>query len=146
MFCTAAVVAIDLRDGRLIGANAGHHPMLCASEERMIDILEASGPPIGVVSGASWQDETTVLEPGETIVFYTDGIVEARSGGTLVPGGEVETEYGVGRLRRTVQECYPSRPRRLIDAVLSDVKDHCAPMAPHDDCTMIALRYENHGS
>jgi sigma-B regulation protein RsbU (phosphoserine phosphatase) len=141
MFCTVAVVAIDLRDGRLIGANAGHHPMLRIREDRLVSALEASGPPIGVVSGAAWQDERAVLEAGETLMFYTDGIVEARSGGTRVPGAEVETEYGLGRLERVVREASPSRPRRLIDAVIADVQDHCSPMAPHDDCTMIALRF-----
>jgi sigma-B regulation protein RsbU (phosphoserine phosphatase) len=146
MFCTVAVVAIDLRDGRMIGANAGHHPMLCVTEDRVVNGFEASGPPIGVVPEATWQDERAVLEPGETLVFYTDGIVEARSGGTLVPGREVETDYGLRRLRRTVQECYPSPPRRMIEAVMADVQDHCAPMAPHDDCTMIALRYDGDGS
>jgi sigma-B regulation protein RsbU (phosphoserine phosphatase) len=146
MFCTVAVVAIDLRDGRVLGANAGHHPMLCVSEGGVVNALEASGPPIGVVSGASWQDDAAVIEPGETLVFFTDGIVEARSGGTLVPGAEVETEYGTGRLRRTVGESYQSSPRRLIEAVLADVEDHCSPMAPHDDCTMIALRFKADGS
>ncbi len=86
MFCTVAVVAIDLRDGKLLGANAGHHPMLVASEERVVNILEASGPPIGVLPDITWKDETATIKPGETLVFYTDGIVEARSGATRAPG------------------------------------------------------------
>ena len=51
MFCTTAVLAIDLRDGRILGANAGHHPMLVVSEDRIASVLEPSGPPIGVVAG-----------------------------------------------------------------------------------------------
>lgn len=146
MFCTAVVVAIDLRDGRMLGANAGHHPVLRVTADRIGNALEASGPPIGVVSGASWQDEREVLEPGESLMFYTDGIIEARSGGTLVPGSGAEMDYGLKRLARTVRENYPCSPRRLIDAVITDVQAHCSPMAPHDDCTMIALRYNGNGS
>ena len=49
--------------------------MLVASEERIVSMLEASGPPIGVVPGISWQDVTGTIKPGETLMFYTDGIV-----------------------------------------------------------------------
>lgn len=141
MFCTVAVVVIDLRDGRLVGANAGHHPMLVVSEERIETSLGASGPPIGVLAGVTWEDVTDVVKPGETVMFYTDGIVEARSGATRAPGNEAETEYGLQRLERALQENIPTTPHRLIDGVMGDVYDFCSPMTPHDDCTMIALRY-----
>ena len=146
MFCTVAVVAIDLRDGRFLGANAGHHPMLVASEERIVNVLEASGPPIGVVPGNSWKDETGTIEPGETLMFYTDGIVEARSGATRAPGTVPQGAYGLRRVERVVREKYPTSPRQLIESIVSDVQDYCSPMSPHDDCTMIALRYNGNGS
>jgi sigma-B regulation protein RsbU (phosphoserine phosphatase) len=141
MFCTVAVVAVNLRDGRMMGANAGHHPMLVASADRIVHTLEASGPPIGVVPGVRWEDQTAMVEPGEILLLYTDGIVEARSGATRVPGTEAETEFGLERIERVIREQYPVSPRRLVDAVIEEVRDFCLPMAPHDDCTMIALRY-----
>lgn len=146
MFCTVAVVAIDLRDGRLLGANAGHHPMLVASEERVVNILEASGPPIGVLPDITWKDETATIKPGETLVFYTDGIVEARSGATRTPGTVPQGEFGMQRVERVVRERYPTSPRQLIDTIVGEVQDYCAPMSPHDDCTMIALRYNGNES
>jgi sigma-B regulation protein RsbU (phosphoserine phosphatase) len=146
MFCTVAVVAIDLRDGRLLGANAGHHPMLVVSEERVVNILEASGPPIGVLPDITWKDETATIKPGETLVFYTDGIVEARSGATRTPGTVPQGEFGMQRVERVVRERYPTSPRQLIDTIVGEVQDYCAPMSPHDDCTMIALRYNGNES
>ncbi|MCW8983955.1 MAG: PP2C family protein-serine/threonine phosphatase, partial [Thermoanaerobaculales bacterium] len=146
MFCTVAVVAIDLRDGRLVGANAGHHPMMVASEERIANILEASGPPIGVLPGISWEDETGTIEPGESLIFYTDGIVEARSGATRAPGTTPQGEFGLQRVERVVRERYPTSPHQLIDQVIGEVYEFCSPMSPHDDCTMIALRYNGNGS
>ena len=145
MFCTVAVVALDLRDGRILGANAGHHPMLVASEARTVNILEASGPPIGVLPGISWKDETGIINPGETLVFYTDGIVEARSGATRAPGTTPQGEFGMKRVERAMRERYPTSPNDLVDAVIGEVQDFCAPMSPHDDCTMIALRYNGNG-
>ena len=79
-------------------------------------------------------------------MFYTDGIVEARSGATRAPGTTTEGEFGIKRLERAVRERYPGSPQQLIDAVIGEVNEYCAPMAPHDDCTMIALRYLGHGS
>jgi sigma-B regulation protein RsbU (phosphoserine phosphatase) len=141
MFCTAAVVAIDLRDGKILGANAGHHPMLVSGADGVSTMLDASGPPIGVVSGASWEDFKTTIAAGGTLVLYTDGIVEARSGGTLVPGNHQSIEYGLERLERAVEENSPSPPRKLVDAIIADVGRYCSPFSPHDDMTMIALRY-----
>jgi sigma-B regulation protein RsbU (phosphoserine phosphatase) len=146
MFCTVAVIAVDLRDGRIVGANAGHHPMMVVSEDRVDNTLPASGPPIGVLAGMTWQDVEGSVNRGETLMFYTDGIVEARSGATRVPGTTTEGEFGIARLERAVRERYPSSPQKLIDAVIGEVHDYCAPMAPHDDCTMVALRYLGHGS
>jgi serine phosphatase RsbU (regulator of sigma subunit) len=145
MFCTVAVVAIDLRDGRVFGANAGHHPMLVASKDRIISTLDASGPPIGVIPGITWEDVSATVQPGETLVFYTDGIVEARTGATRAPGAAAENEYGMKRLERAIREVYPTGPKQLIDTVITDVNGFTSPMAPHDDCTMIALRYNGNG-
>jgi sigma-B regulation protein RsbU (phosphoserine phosphatase) len=145
MFCTVAVVAIDLRDGGFLGANAGHHPMLVVSEERFVNILKASGPPIGVLPDISWEDETGTIKPGESLIFYTDGIVEARSGATRAPGTAPQGEFGLQRVERVVRENYPTSPRRLIDSIVAKVQDYCSPMSPHDDCTMIALRYNGNG-
>jgi sigma-B regulation protein RsbU (phosphoserine phosphatase) len=141
MFCTAAVVAIDLRDGEILGANAGHHPMLVSGAEGIATMLEASGPPIGVVAGASWEDFSTTIAAGDTLMFYTDGIVEARTGGTLVPGRQASVEYGMARLGRAVGENTPGQPRALIDGIIADVQRYCSPFSPHDDMTMIALRF-----
>ena len=145
MFCTVAVVGINLRDGTVLGANAGHHPMVLASENGITTTIPASGPPIGVVSDGSWEDVRSKIDPGGTLLFYTDGIVEARAGTTRAPGGSGPKEYGLSGLERVVIDHYPSAPRDLIDRVIGEVHDFCSPLSPHDDCTMIALRYLGDG-
>ncbi len=52
LFCTLAVIAIDLRTGKIMGANAGHHPVLVVNENRVESIMGATGPPIGILDGA----------------------------------------------------------------------------------------------
>ena len=138
MFCTVAVVGIDLRDGTVVAANAGHHPVMLASEDGIASIIPASGPPIGVVPGISWDEVRMRINPGDTLLSYTDGIVEARTGTQGGPGSAV---YGLKGIERVVGDHYPNSPRNLINRVIGDVHDFCSPLSPHDDSTMIALRY-----
>jgi sigma-B regulation protein RsbU (phosphoserine phosphatase) len=143
-FCTAAIVAVDLETGRLVGANAGHHPVLRISRDGVSAFLPASGPPIGILPGVGWVDEETVIRPGETLLMYTDGIVEARSGAPGDADAEPPVEYGLEGLEAIAGRHADSAPKVLIEAVLKDVFRFASPRAPHDDCTMIALKY--HGS
>jgi len=141
MFCTVSLVAIDLRTGSFTGANAGHHPMLVVSRKGVATTLEASGPPIGILPGISWDDTTGTVSPGGTLFFYTDGIVEARAGTTVVPARSPTVEYDIDNLKATVHAHHNDEPQRLVEAVMHDVMQFCSPLSPHDDCTMIALRF-----
>jgi serine phosphatase RsbU (regulator of sigma subunit) len=144
-FCTSALVALNLRTGHLMGTNAGHHPLLRISERGVSTFLPASGPPIGILSGVDWSDEETVLQPGETLLMFTDGIVEARSGSVVVAEDEPPVEYDQGGLETLVSQNLDLGPQELIEAVLSDVHRFTDPLPPHDDSTMIALRYNGNG-
>ena len=141
MFCTVSLVAIDLRTGSFTGANAGHHPMLVVSRKEVATTLEASGPPIGILPGISWDDTTGTVSPGDTLFFYTDGIVEARAGTTVVPADSPTVEYDIDNLKAAVHAHHNDEPQRLVEAVMHDVVQFCSPLSPHDDCTMIALRF-----
>ncbi len=62
----------------LVFSNAGHLPALCAIPDKgVVRLTEALGPPLGVGSARRFEARTT-LEPGSTVVFYTDGLVERR--------------------------------------------------------------------
>ncbi len=145
LFCTIAAVAINLENGSILGANAGHHPLAVVSEDRSVTLLGASGPPIGILPGASWADERAVVAAGDTMVLYTDGIVEARAGVTRTSNRSELVEYGVDNLVEVARAAAGGGPQRLIEAVIHDVDRFCSPVAPHDDCTLIAMRYNGNG-
>ncbi len=144
-FCTAALVALNLKTGNLMAANAGHHPVLRISNDRVTTILPASGPPLGILAGMDWNDEVEVVKPGETLLLYTDGIVEARRPDGQTTEDREDEEYGLEGLVTLTRSRPEDRPQVLIEAILDDVDLYCSPLAPHDDCTMIALRYNDHG-
>jgi len=144
-FCTAALVALNLSDGHLMAANAGHHPVARISPDGVSTCLPASGPPVGILEGVDWSDEESVVHPGETLLLYTDGITEARDGSADSESIREDDEYGFAGVERVARQRPERSPRSLIEAVLADVDRYCSPMAPHDDCTMIALKYNGHG-
>jgi serine phosphatase RsbU (regulator of sigma subunit)/pSer/pThr/pTyr-binding forkhead associated (FHA) protein len=145
LFCTVAAVALNLETGRALGANAGHHPLVRMSDGRTASMLEASGPPIGVLAAASWKDEVMEFEAGDSLLLFTDGIVEARAGVTLGGDGGGAEEYGLENLLRVARDNADDGPRQLVEAVIRDVDGFCSPLAAHDDCTLIAMRYAGHG-
>lgn len=144
LFCTVAAVALNLETGRALGANAGHHPLVRVSDGRTASMLEASGPPIGVLATASWKDEVMEFEASDSLLLFTDGIVEARAGVTLGSDGGGAEEYGLDNLLRVARDNAAGGPRRLIEAVIRDVDGFCSPLPAHDDCTLIAMRYVGH--
>ena len=140
MFCTLCYLTIDLRTGRVCCANAGHYPVLHVSGNEIKECGFASGPPAGVVPETPWVDTCSLMEPGDTILLYTDGIVEAKGRVTSV-FSEPPNEYGVESLMICAQANAGADPGALVQAINEDVCRYSAPSAPHDDCTLIALRY-----
>lgn len=140
-FCTMCYFEIDLENGQVIGANAGHHPALLTSGPDISRVLEASGPPIGILPDLTWRNTVVKMEPGSVILMYTDGIVEARATATMIGSSDdQEVEYEMDRLEEVVRDNALARPKNLIAAVNEDVARFCSPLSPHDDSTMIALR------
>lgn len=147
-FCTLCYLTIALDTGRVVCANAGHHAPLHISEVKARLTGDASGPPLGILRESSWTDVEWTLAPGDAVLLYTDGIVEARSMRTQYVQEPVDlrNEYGVDSLARLTVEQAKLGPRVLIEAINRDVRRHCDPAPPHDDCTLIALRYWGGGS
>ncbi|MEA2392643.1 MAG: hypothetical protein QOJ82_534 [Solirubrobacteraceae bacterium] len=76
---TAAYAVLDPGTGVLRYASAGHPPAVVVEASGHARLLEiASGPPLGTLPYATYHDVDTTLTPGETIVMYTDGLIERR--------------------------------------------------------------------
>lgn len=143
IFCTFCYCLLDLHSGRLCIGNAGHHPPLLITDDRIDEFALASGPPLGIMENISWDEQETHMVPGTVAMLYTDGIVEARSGlshsGVLAPG-ETMKAYGLKGLGQSIRECHGT-VRGIIEHIMTDVETYCGDQPPHDDCTLIGLRY-----
>src|SRR3954447_24297304 len=130
MFVTCLYGVLDPETGHFRFANAGHDLPYVKTADGSEE-LRARGMPLGLMSGMPYEEKETVLQPGDSLLLHSDGIVEAHS-----PDREM---FGFPRLKQCVSD-YPGGGE-LIDRVLSDLHAHTGPDAEQeDDITMVTLQ------
>jgi len=136
MFATLLVLILDPESREAVWANAGHLPPLYLSGDGPRHLPEATGPPAGVLPEGPWEDQRENLSPGDTVLLYTDGVMEAR------PAGSKSTEASFGRekLAELAAELAGLPAKRIVEGISEAVFNFCAPDLPHDDVTLIAAR------
>ncbi|HTI51845.1 MAG TPA: PP2C family protein-serine/threonine phosphatase [Planctomycetaceae bacterium] len=132
-FVTAFYAIYDPATRRLTYASAGHNPPRVQSCENgtLLSLDGAHGLPLGIRPEERYPETIQQLHPGDQIIFYTDGITEARN-----PGGEL---YGTERLDRDLANC-AFQARGLLDSVLASVEAFADGQPADDDRTLIVAR------
>lgn len=131
-YATAFLGVFDPPSGRLIWTNAGHNPALLLRSGGEAEWLRSNGVPLGLIPGAKYGEGELVMEPGDVLLVYTDGITEAAD-----PDDE---EFGEGRLLEAALRGR-SLPLREMATVLERDLDAFARGVPfHDDRTLVLVR------
>ncbi len=131
-FITFVAAVIDLSDYSMTLVNAGHPPVLRKHGVHG-EVHEIGEPQVGLPLGVydrPYEEVRMQLQPGDTLVFYTDGITEARN-----PAGDF---YGSDRLRSLV-ESGPTEAAPLGEAILAEVRRFAAGRLQSDDLTLVCL-------
>ncbi|HEX5691582.1 MAG TPA: PP2C family protein-serine/threonine phosphatase, partial [Roseiflexaceae bacterium] len=113
-------------------ANAGMIAPVRLTRTGGAHFIEAGGLPLGAFAGAIYQDVSVELEPGDCLLFVSDGVVEAHNS-----EGEL---FGFERLEETVAEAPHGDIRTLVDLVIERVQEFMGNTEQHDDITMVAVR------
>ena len=124
-------------NGVFIYVNAGHPPPFHLARDGAVQFLEEGGPVLGPLAHATYERGFVIMKPGDTLVFYTDGIVEARGRGA---DGKME-EYGVARLLRVAADQRARSAEQIVDAVFQSVLDFTGEASQEDDRTVLVVRY-----
>jgi serine phosphatase RsbU (regulator of sigma subunit) len=129
MFVTCFYCILDPESGRLLYANAGHDlPYLRQGNDARE--LSARGMPLGLMPGMSYEEKETVLDAGETALFYSDGLVEAHN-----PQREM---FGFPRLKRLAAE--PPEEGSLVDLLMDKLRSFTGEgWEQEDDITLVTL-------
>ena len=133
MFVTAFYGIYNIKTGEVTYTNAGHNPPYVVRANGKIERLPISKNIIvGFIENFQFSEETLHLEPGDTLLLYTDGVTEA-----------VDTElkeYGEERLETLLKNTTQMGCQEMIDAVKADVKAFTEEAEQSDDITLLAIK------
>ncbi len=133
-YLTAFYLIFDPGNGVLTYCGAGHPDALQLKGDNRVVPLSSEGFFIGMFEEAEYQDATAEFEQGDTVLVFTDGIVEAFS-------DRVNDQYGMDRLKQVMARNKNRTVENLIDAVITDLQDFMAGSAYFDDLAMVAVAY-----
>ena len=133
-YVTLLCAVIDWDARTLTVASAGHPPVLrYDARAREFEEVGRGAPPLGTLLDVRYEEVRSPLSPGDLLVFYSDGIIEARS--------SLGKDYGDERLKRAVARAAGSRTAREVrDAVLGDLSNFKGDHEQADDITLVVLR------
>jgi serine phosphatase RsbU (regulator of sigma subunit)/predicted ester cyclase len=130
-FVTCFYAILYPENGRLVFANAGHNLPCCRLDEDAVVELDARGMPLGLMPQMNYEENETILAPGEGVLFYTDGLVEAHD-----PGGGM---FGTPRLRSLLSE-RPEGGTDLSAALMEELERFTGEeWEQEDDITLLTL-------
>lgn len=135
MFVTCFYALLDPATGRLQYANAGHDVPYCrrVGQSENVDELRARGMPLGLMPGMIYEEKETVLAPGESLLLYSDGLVEAHN-----PQRDM---FGFPRLQQLMAD-HPGG-EALIAYLLNELEQFTGPgWEQEDDVTLVILERE----
>ncbi len=138
-YVTVLLVRLDPRTGEVIHASAGHPPGLVFGADGQVKMqLRRTGRPLGFVKGpAQVSAPPLFLVPGDILLMYSDGILEAhRPDG---PDG-VGEPFGAGRIAETVRQHAHLSAEEIIQALCEAGKTYAAPVPLEDDLTLLVVK------
>lgn len=140
-FVTAFCAELKPADGRLTYARAGHPPAIVRSTvadtpTRQLD--EVGGLPLGILDSHEYDCTQTVLDPGDALLMYTDGLTEARD-----PAGKF---FGESGLADALARCDCTTAQDVVASIHDAIDDHTAGCPRDDDQTLVAVVRKPHPS
>jgi hypothetical protein len=129
MFITLFFGIIDMNSGSIVYCSAGHPPTLLKRKMAGVESLEVTGPILGAFSKARYRDSSGLIEKGDILLLYTDGITEARCN-----GGFYDEDRLVSMLSSIESASAKDIPRVIFDNVME-----CASGRLNDDAILLSL-------
>jgi serine phosphatase RsbU (regulator of sigma subunit) len=138
MFATFFYGVLDRSTATFTCTNAGHNPPILCRADGSIELLKQGGLLIGMLVGVKYEQETVVLNPGDVVVLYTDGISEAEGGGDQTEDGS--NMFGDERLVELVRRSARLPATGIREAILSAVSAHATGVPQSDDITLVVIK------
>lgn len=112
--------------------NAGHNNPMLRRAGGQLERLSVGGIPLGMLEAAPYESATVTLNPGDWLVIFTDGVVEAENAHAQ--------EYGEDRLIQQVNANMALAPAQMLYQIMSDVDRFVGTTPQHDDITCLLIK------
>ena len=133
MFVTVFYAVVSLTTGEITFARAGHNPglLLRARSDEALD-LRPAGVVLGILDDPQLEEATETMEPGDVLLLYTDGVIEAVN--------EKQQEYGRERLVQALKGCGSAPAEEVMERIDASLHAFVAEQPQADDITLIVMR------
>jgi serine phosphatase RsbU (regulator of sigma subunit) len=139
-FITSSLYIIDYEQGGFVFARAGHcHTLYYHAMREEVFYFDSAGLGLGIIRNETYEkhikNQFYDYSPGDVMVIYTDGIVEAR--------GEGGAEYGEDRLKLRLEESYYLDAEEIKAFILKDLDAFTHGYPIHDDQTLLVIKFKS---
>jgi phosphoserine phosphatase RsbU/P len=131
-FITFFFCVMDPATGKLTYANAGHNPPFLVRATGEAVMLPGGGPPLGIVPGAPYAQESIKMNPGDVLAIYSDGVTEAQN--------PSEEEFSEERFEAVLAANREKSAPEIVDAVNAALSEWAQGGPPADDITMVIAK------
>ena len=135
MFVTLFYAVLDVSERTLTYVSAGHNPpVIFKAKTRTLMRLDAKGIALGAIADIELEERKIILDGGDTVVFYTDGVTEAIN--------KRMEQFGEERLITTIKVNHELSANDMIEKIKGEVLAFCGDEPQFDDITLMALKAE----
>lgn len=133
-FTTAFLSEYDPIHRTLHYINAGHNNPILRRSNGLMERLDIGGLPLGIMPEAAYQAATVALAPGDWLIIFTDGVVEAENAR--------QEEFDEMRLLNTINTNIATTPSEMLKRLMADLDLFVGTTPQHDDVTCMFLKAE----
>jgi phosphoserine phosphatase RsbU/P len=133
-FTTAFLAEYDSARRVFSYINAGHNTPILRRSNGSIERLDVGGLPLGIQAEAQYQSASVALAPGDWLIIFTDGLVEAENAN--------QDEYGETRLLAAINAGAESTPAQMLNRFMAELDLFVGNTPQHDDVTCLLVKAE----
>jgi hypothetical protein len=133
-FTTAFLSEYDSARRNFTYINAGHNNPILRRSNGLIERLDVGGLPLGIQAEAQYQSASVALAPGDWLIIFTDGLVEAENAN--------QDEYGETRLLAAIAAGAESTPTQMLNRFMAELDLFVGNTPQHDDVTCLLVKAE----
>jgi serine phosphatase RsbU (regulator of sigma subunit) len=124
---------LDPATGEMSYCNAGHNPPILVRKNGTVEQLTGGGIILGIFGGAEYENQSVMLEDGDLLALFSDGVTEACQ-------PELEEEFGEERLSALLASSIGLRSAQVIEKVMERLNEWGAGQSFADDVTIVVVR------